>query len=176
LSLAAVVGDQGEADEFGDGLVGDGGYRWELGEDDGDSAVGDAFGGAEAAVECDPERVGLDQRGDLAGEHLGLADEEGDGLTQARPCLFVAGGVEALFLDGEIGGDLPQPRRERVSFMLVGRRRRDCWCGSRPLWRECNAAPLCAFSGALGKISRLAKLRLDKRCYCLIGIPKWAVY
>src|SRR5438034_137330 len=123
-TFAAVIGDWSEADELGDGLVGDSADLGKVGEQDSDGAIGDAFDGPEGAIECNPEWIFLDQSGDLGSEYFCLTVEEGNGLAQAGHGLLVTGRVSALLLDGEIGSDLSQPCRERGELLLVTGRRR----------------------------------------------------
>ena len=65
----------------------------------------------------------MDQRGDLCWRALGLAGEEGDGVPQAGERAGIAGGVEALLLHAEIGGDLAQPGGKSGELLLLRRGR-----------------------------------------------------
>jgi len=72
VALAAVIGEGGEACELGDRLVRDGTEFGQIGEQDGDGSIGEAFDRPDGLVEGGPDRIDLDQRGDLGGEFLGL--------------------------------------------------------------------------------------------------------
>ena len=63
LALAAVVGERGEADELGDGLVGERSDLGQVGQHGGDGAARDALDGAQRLREAAPERIGVEQRG-----------------------------------------------------------------------------------------------------------------
>ena len=98
LALAAVVGDGGEPGELGDGLVGDEADLRHLRHQHGDGAAGDALDRAQGGVEARPQRIVVDQRGDLAGQAAFLALEQHDDLIDAGERLGVAGRSPALLV------------------------------------------------------------------------------
>src|SRR5215211_3390020 len=79
--LAAVSGDRGEAGELGGGLAGQGPDLRHLGHEAGDGPVGDALDRAEGLVERAPERVGVDQGGDLGLKTADLPGRQGRHLV-----------------------------------------------------------------------------------------------
>ena len=54
VPFAAVISHRSKAGEFSDGLVGQGSDLGEVGEDDGDATVGDAFDRSQCTVEGVP--------------------------------------------------------------------------------------------------------------------------
>jgi len=83
LALSAILSEGRETGEFGGGLVGDGADLGHLGGEARDGAVGDAFDGTEGVIEFSPERVLLDEGGDLGCELIDLPVEDGEKFLEA---------------------------------------------------------------------------------------------
>lgn len=163
VSLAAVIGDRGKACEFGDGLVGVGADLGQIGHQPGDGAAGDALHRAPCLCELRPQGIVVDHRGDLTFERAGLAPEQGDDLVDAGQNLGIAGQAgAALFLDGEIVGDLPEPCHQGFKALLTGsgQRRRPQILGFREAGDDAGIEPvgLLQHSHRLGIMAYAARI------------------
>ena len=118
VASATLVGERGQADEFADGLVGEGADLGKFGHEAGNGAVGHALDGAEGVIEVVPERVGVDELGDAVLQLADLGGEEGEqageGFEHDR-----VGDQEPLLELGSAGfGELAQAGDERAELIV----------------------------------------------------------
>lgn len=85
LAFAAIVGDGGQAHQFGDGLVGNDPDLRHFRQQTGNGAVRQTLEEAERLVELGPQRVVVNQRSDLASQPLLLALEAGQHRGETGP-------------------------------------------------------------------------------------------
>ena len=118
--LAAVIGDRRQPGELGDGLARQRADLGQLGHQPGDGPGGDALDLAEGSAQPLPERVVIDEPGDLAFQLAALALQKGDRRIQADQGLRIAGGAPALLVDGGIGGQLDRRATSALSRCAAG--------------------------------------------------------
>jgi hypothetical protein len=111
-----------KAGKLGHRLVGIDADLGQFGQQSSHRTVGEALG-AQCRVEARPERIIVDQPGDLRLQGARLSLEQCDDLVDAGHHLGVHRAAASLLLHDKIVGDLAQPRHQRGQALLACRRR-----------------------------------------------------
>ena len=122
--LAGVVGERGQAAKLCDLLAGDGPDLRQLGHQQRHGAIGDPLGPTEGAVELAPERVGLEQLGDLALQAPDLGGHDMQDLGEGGQHSGVADQAPWGRCGYWQSGELAQPDDQGGQPFLLGRGRR----------------------------------------------------